>query len=72
MSTKVRILNRAVGKFENPGIPVLFGGHNLSPLVEIQLTDLQKSGGAMKPPVPPGTTGLLKKLDFLFIWILDT
>ena len=41
---------RAVGMSENPGVPVLFGGHNLSPLVEIGLTDLPKSGGAMAPP----------------------
>ena len=38
---------------ENPGVPVLFGGHNLSPLVEIGLTDLPKSGGAMAPPATP-------------------
>ena len=49
---------RAVGRSENPGLPVLFGGHNLSPLVEIELTDLPKFGGAMAPPAPPGTTGL--------------
>ena len=41
------------------GVPVLFGGHNLPPLVEIGLTDLPKSGGAMAPPAPPGTTGLV-------------
>ena len=37
------------------------GGHNLSPLVEIGLTDLPKSGGAMAtpvPPIPPGPTPL--------------
>ena len=39
-------------------MPVLFGGHNLPPLVEIGLTNLPKSGGALAPPVPPGTTGL--------------
>ena len=48
----------AVGRFKNPGVPVLFGGHNLPPLVEIGLTDLPKSGGVMAPPAPPGTTGL--------------
>ena len=42
-------------------VPVLFGGHNLSPLVEIGLTDLPKSGGAMAPPAPPGTTSLIYK-----------
>ena len=54
-------LSRAVRRSENPGVPVLFGGHNLPPLVEIELTDLPKSGGAMGPPAPPGTTGLLRK-----------
>ena len=53
-----KLFNRAVGRSENPGVPVLFGGHNLPPLVEIGLTDLPKSGGAMAPPAPPGTTGL--------------
>ena len=36
---------RAVGRSENPGVPLLFSEHNLSPLVEIGLTDLRKSGG---------------------------
>ena len=48
-------LYRAVGRSENPGVPVIFGGHNLPLLVEIGLTDLPKSGGAM---ASPGTTGL--------------
>ena len=47
------VLVRAVGRSENPGVPVLFGWHNLLPLVAIGLTDLPKSGGAMAPPVPP-------------------
>ena len=47
---------RAVGKSENPGGPVLFGGHNLPTLIEIGLTDLLKSGDAM---APPGTTPLI-------------
>ena len=46
---------RAVGRSENPGVPVLHGGHNLSLLVEIGLTNLPKSGVAM---APPGTTPL--------------
>ena len=46
--------HRAVGRSKNPGVPVLLGGHNLPPLVEIGLTDLQKSGGAP----PSGTTPL--------------
>ena len=40
---------RAVGRSENPGVPVLYGGHNLPPLVEIRLTDLPKTGG-LEPP----------------------
>ena len=51
-------LNRAVGGPENPRMPLIFGGHNLPPLVEIGLTDLPKSGDAMTPPVPSGTTSL--------------
>ena len=45
--------SRAVGRSENPGLPILFGGHNLPPLVEIGLTDVP-----MAPQAPPGTTGL--------------
>ena len=53
---------RAVGRSENSGVPVSFGGHNLPPpLVEIGLTDLPKSGVAMAPPAPPGTTPLVVK-----------
>ena len=37
-------------------MPVVIGGHNLSPLVEIGLTDLPKS---VAHPAHPGTTGLL-------------
>ena len=47
-----------VARFENPGVLVLFGGHNLPSLVEIGLTDLSEFGGAMASPAPPGTTGL--------------
>ena len=49
---------RAVGRSENLGVPVLFCGHNLPPLVEIGLTDLPKSGDVMASPAPPGTAGL--------------
>ena len=42
--------SRAVGGSENLEVPVLFGGDNLPPLVEIGLSDLPKSGGAMAPP----------------------
>ena len=40
-------------------MPVLFGGNNLPPLVEIELTDLPKSGDVI---APPGATGLLMVL----------
>ena len=51
-------MTRAVGRSENLGVPVLFGGLNLPPLVEIGLADLPKSGGARAPPAPPLATGL--------------
>ena len=47
LGTQVLSNYRAVGRSENPGVPVLFGGHNLPLLVEIGLTDLPKSGGAI-------------------------
>ena len=43
--------NRAVGRSENPAVPVLFGGHNL-PLVEKGLNDLPKSRGAPRDDTP--------------------
>ena len=43
------VICRAVGRSENLGVPVSFGGHNLPPLVEIGLIDLPKSGGAGTP-----------------------
>ena len=64
VSLKSRIY-RTVGKSGNPGVPVLFGGHNLPPLVEIGLTDLPKSGGAMALPASPGTTPLWSKAKLL-------
>ena len=45
--------SRAVGRSENSGVPVLFGRHNLPPLVEIGLTDRSKIGGAMAIPGTP-------------------
>ena len=57
-------LNRAVGRPENPWVPGLFGGHNLSPLVEKGLTDLSKSEDTMAPPASPGTTGLLNTVIY--------
>ena len=50
---------RAVGSPENPGVPVLFGGHNLPPSVEIGLTDLPKTG------VPPACDGPVLTICFI-------
>ena len=50
---------RVVGRSENTGVPVVLWWHNLPLLVEIGLTDLPKSGGAMAPQAPQGTTPLL-------------
>ena len=45
-----KTVTRAVGRSENPGVPVLLGGHNLPLLVEIGLIDLPKFGVAVAPP----------------------
>ena len=52
--------SRAVGRSENPGVPVLIRWEKSAPppLVEIGLTDLPKSGCGMAHPAHPGTTGL--------------
>ena len=50
--------SRAVGKFENSRVPAFFDEHtNLPTLVEIELTDLPKSGGSWHR-APLATTGL--------------
>ena len=61
-SDRKSLYSRIIGRSENPGVPVLFGGHNLPPLIEIRLSDLPKSGGAMATPAFPDITGL----DFFF------
>ena len=56
--SKCTILSRVVGRSENPGVQVLFGGHNLPPLVKVICP-----GGAMAPPGQINlTTGLLSIL----------
>ena len=53
---------RAVGRSENPGVPVVIRWAYSVPLIEIGLTDLPKSGCAM---AHPGTTGLkCQKMEF--------
>ena len=56
----------AVARFENPGGLVVLGGDNVSPLVEIGLTDLPKSGGAT---ASAGMTGL-RSMYYLFMHLL--
>ena len=59
---------RAVGRYENPGVPVLFVGHNLLPLVEIGLTVLPKTGGGgLKPPQPPSCDGPAMSRDAISV-----
>ena len=41
-------------------MPVSFGEHNLPPLVEIGLTDLPATGGAMAPLAPEGMATLYR------------
>ena len=48
----ISICIRAVARSENPGGLVVLGRDNVSPLVEIGLTDLPKTGGAKAPPAP--------------------
>ena len=50
---------RAVGRSENPGVPVVIRWAWSVPLVERGLTDPPKSGDAMATLAPPGTTPLL-------------
>ena len=47
------IVLRHATRVKKPGGQVVLGGDNVSPLVEIGLTDPPKSGGAAAPPAPP-------------------
>ena len=49
---------RTVGRFGNPGVPVVMVGIICPHSVEIGLTDLPKTRGTMATPAPSGTTGL--------------
>ena len=57
---RLTIRDRAVGRSENPGVPVLLCGHNLPPLVQIGLTDL-----------PTETTGLTKDGHFEVLKMIE-
>ena len=59
-------ISSVVGKSKNLGVQVLYGGHNMPPLVEIGLIDLPKSGRVMASPSPSGTTGLEVSETFTF------
>ena len=50
---KKQIHYRAVARSENPGGPVVMGGDNVSPLVEIGLSDLPNTGRVKAPPPQP-------------------
>ena len=51
MQCLVKQLHRHAARVKNPGGgQVVLGGDNVSPLVEIGLTDPPKSGGAAAPP----------------------
>ena len=56
-NSQVSCNSRAVGRSENPRVPVVMRGI-ICLLVEIGLTDLPRSGGALASPAPPGATGL--------------
>ena len=49
----LRLHHRDAPRVKNPGGQVVLGGDNVSPLVEIGLTDPPKSGGAAAPPASP-------------------
>ena len=69
-SVKSVLWGRAVGRSENPGVPVVMWGYNLSPLVEIALIDVSKSRGAMASPAPPGTTDLRGSVEDMLVGLL--
>jgi hypothetical protein len=52
-NTKVSTDDQGCTKGQKSGGQVVLGGDNVSPLVEIGLTDLPKSGGAAAPPASP-------------------
>ena len=49
----MKIQGRHATRVKNPVGQVVLGGDNVSPLVEIGLTDPPKSGGAAAPPASP-------------------
>ena len=59
MNLSFNYILRAVARSENPGGLVVLGGDNVSPRVEIGLTDLPKTGGALATPAPPLATVLM-------------
>ena len=64
-------ISRAVGRFENPGVLLLFGGHNLPsdlpPLVKIGLTDLPKSRGATPRDDWPEFSSLITRNAMIYV-----
>ena len=57
------MMHRHATRVKNPGGQIVLGGDNVSPLVEIGLTDPPKSGDAMATQATPDPKGLHIKLD---------
>ena len=64
-----KVANRAVGRTENPGVPVLFGGHNLPPLVEIELTYLPNLGVPGTPLGKAVRANLFYIVTLALVWV---
>ena len=65
----LRHIRRVVARSENPGGLVVLGG-DVSPLVEIGLTYLPKTGGAKAPPSPPDYDSPVGGLQLHFSYVI--
>ena len=63
--SKTSTLYRHATRVKNPGGHIVLGGDNVSPLVEIGLTNLPKSGGRWRrlTPLPPPVPTVLYKIQ---------
>ena len=57
--TEIIFLTRDAASSKNTWEPVVIGRATSAPLVQIGLTDLQKTAGAIAPPTPPTPASLL-------------
>ena len=62
------LLCRDAPRVKNPGGQVVLGGNNVSPLVDIGLTDPPKSGGAAAPPASQLVACLI--CTYNLIWLV--